>query len=771
MEGTGKFLTNLIKIYGIVQGVGFRPFVFRLAKTGGLRGFVLNDCEGVKIHLQCQPENLNQFLKLLKKKAPVRSVIQKIEVSQYHSEREFEDFSIEFSRNNSIQIAQVSPDLDVCKECLTELFDPGNRRYLYPFINCTNCGPRFTIIQRMPYDRKNTTMQKFPMCAACRKEYTDPENRRFHAQPNGCFTCGPRLYLTDRQGNPLLSGTDSAAVEEIFSRVSDCLYSGKIIALKGIGGFHLVCDAQNEESVYTLRQRKYREDKPFAVMFSAVHQIGEFCEISKKEVECLQQVAHPIVLLSSKQKVARSVAPKNQYLGCMLPYSPVHHLLMKYFPGPVVMTSGNISDEPVKFSNEEALEQLDADFFLLHNRDINIRCDDSVVRLKKGKSYPIRRSRGYAPQDLDLGYRFSAPVLACGAEQKNVFALAKGEKIYLSHHIGDLKNYEVLEAFETGIAHFQNIFVIRPEMIAVDMHADYLSTEYGKNYAAARGLELFEIQHHHAHAAACMAENKIDEKVVALVMDGTGAGDDGNIWGGEVLICDFLNYERVGHFREVKIPGGESAIKNISAMGAAYLYEIFKDELFEMELPFLQNMENRKIIFHMLKNSIHTPVTTSCGRLFDGVSAICGFRNFVNYEGQAAVELEQQIKSITPDFYSFDITDDNIIDWRPAIQELVHDVKKGEDFPLISEKFHRGLVVAFFELLKKLREIFNINKVVLSGGVFMNKFLLENLENQLINDEFDVYTHHKVPANDGGIALGQLFIADHRNKKLTKQSS
>ena len=760
-----------ISISGIVQGVGFRPFVFNLATKKQLKGYVLNNSQGVEIILQCDESQVENFIEILTATAPPRSKIKDIKVEQSNNDKIYSDFSIRFSQQNNIISTEISPDLDVCPDCLRELFDKSNPRYLYPFINCTNCGPRFTITQNIPYDRKNTTMSSFNMCDFCQSEYNEPINRRFHAQPNGCHQCGPKLELMTNQSEQIFIGNDSITVEQIFDFITKKLQQGYIFAIKGIGGFHLVCDALNEKAVQTLRKRKYREDKPFAVMFSSTNEIKKYCNVTENEKELLEDFQHPIVLLKKHTDVAQSVAPGNHYLGCMLPYSPVHHILMHFYQSPLVMTSGNISDEPVKHKNIDALENLSeiADYFLMNNRDINIRCDDSVVRSYNNQPYFIRRSRGYTPTDLEIDHSFSTQILACGAEQKNVFALAKNDKIFMSHHIGDLKNYSVLQAFQQGINHFQNIFDIAPKLVAIDKHPDYLNHIFGKEYASEHNIPFIEVQHHHAHAASCMAENELDEKVIALVLDGTGYGDDAKIWGGECLVCDYHRYERVGHFREAKMPGGDFAIKNISAMGLAYLYEIFGSGVHNIELPFIEKIKNKNLTFEMLEKNINTPVTTSCGRLFDGIAAICGFREFVNYEGQAAIEFEQAIDENCTDLYNFTIKKNNIIDWEPMIKEMIEDIHQQIPISVISAKFHLGLVNIFVQLLEKIRQEHQINKIVLSGGVFMNLFLLKNLEFQLLNHNFEVYTHKKVPANDGGIALGQLFIADHfyKNSKIS----
>ncbi len=763
-----KYITEKFHISGIVQGVGFRPFVYNLAKKHGFFGFVLNDSEGVKIHIQNNFKHLDDFCKEIKAGAPVHSHIEDINRSRYESQEKFNDFIIRFSENSASTGTQISPDLDLCDDCLAELFDERNPRYLYPFINCTNCGPRFTITKNIPYDRRQTTMAPFTMCTSCRAEYDDPANRRFHAQPNGCHHCGPTLRLTDNQEAEIASGRSAKVVETIFQFLTRQLAAGKIIALKGIGGFHLACDAQKESAVARLRQRKYREDKPFAVMFSSVNQVRKYCFLTKVAESQLTAVQHPIVLLDKKKSLAKSVAPGNQQYGSLLPYSPIHHILMKYYVNPLVMTSGNVNDEPVKYDNQQAFESLAdiADYFLVNNRKIHIRCDDSVVQIHRNQPYFIRRSRGYVPAVLGLSISLNKSILACGAEQKNVFALSKKDKILLSHHIGDLKNYEVLHAFESGVQYFKKIFEINPSVIAVDKHPNYLNTQFGEKYAQSKHLNIIHVQHHHAHAAACMADNGLEnEPVIGLILDGTGYGSDGHIWGGECLVCDYDNFRRVGHVREAMIPGGDMAIQSINLMGLSYLFESYGKNVMTLDLPFFKSIDQLPLRLQQLEKKINSPYTSSCGRLFDGVAAICGFRHQVNYEGQAAIELEQQIHDETMERYTFELIRRNdkwIIDWKPMIRQVVDDAMQELDYAKISEKFHRGLVNILFKLLNKIRLESNINKVVLSGGVFMNMFLLKTLEKRLLNDNFRVYTHKKVPTNDGGIALGQLLIANQQ---------
>jgi len=779
-----KIITHKISITGIVQGVGFRPHVYKLAVSNRLNGFVLNDTTGVTIEIQGSEEEVLRFERELKHNPPIRSRIDTFNISIKDSSELFNYFSIKESKSSDEKIAQISPDLDICKDCLRELFNPNDRRYLYPFINCTNCGPRFTIIKDVPYDRPLTTMEIFKMCEVCQKEYDDPMNRRFHAQPNACSVCGPKVYLCDNHDKEILIGGTSDENEILFKKVSELLKEGKIIAVKGIGGFHLACDALNEEAVSTLRKRKFREDKPFALMFHDIKSVGLFCEISKQEKTLLESVAHPVVLLRKRKNkdVAHSVAPNNHYLGAMVPYSPIHHLLFHFFSNPLVMTSGNVSDEPIVFKNSEAFEYLSkiADFFLLHDRDINIRCDDSVYRIWSGLEYPVRRSRGYVPDSIRLEWEFSEPVLACGPEQKNTFALAKGNRIYLSHHIGDMENYEVLRSLEKGVIHFKKIFDIEPTIVAYDLHPDYLSTKYAQEYPdfTESGEKVIKvgIQHHHAHAVSCMVENGINRPVIAVTLDGTGYGEDGTIWGGEILLTEYHRFKRLGYFETAQMPGGEAAIDNPWQMAVSYLYEIYNENLFEIDLPFLNSIAHseKDIVLGLLKTGFNSPMTSSCGRLFDGVAAIVGVRNHVNYEGQAAVEFEQYISQkssfrkdksdIAYDFYLMNNSEGFIIEWESMIKQAVEDVKNRVSLSYISIKFHNGLAKILCEAVERSREMTEINEVVLSGGVFMNIYLLTRLHNLLENSGFTVYTHRQVPANDGGIALGQAVIASAKRR-------
>jgi len=767
-------ISSKIIITGIVQGVGFRPFIYNLARNLHLTGYVQNDSHGVTIVVQGTSQTIARFTEIIRSTPPPQSRIEHLEEVEFITTEKFKDFQIAASREESQKSAQIAPDLDVCPDCLREMFDPGDRRYLYPFINCTNCGPRFTIIQDVPYDRPLTTMREFQMCPECQREYDDPGDRRFHAQPNACPVCGPRLKLLDNQGRALLTGGDAAANRAVFEKVTGLLHAGKILAVKGIGGFHLACDARNDEAVTTLRRRKYREDKPFAIMFLHLADIAENCEVSSEEALILISTPHPIVLLrkSPGRAVAAAVAPDNQYLGCFLPYSPVHHLLMRFFPHPLVLTSGNLSDEPIAYQNDDALARLSAivDYFLLHDRKIHLRCDDSIFRIaRRRRRYPLRRARGYAPRSIPVRVPFVKHLLACGPEQKNTFALAKDDRVYLSQHIGDLVNYAVLRSLETGVSHFKNIFDIEPEIVAYDLHPEYLSTKFALDYPtetpAGQPVMKVGVQHHHAHAVACLAENNVDEPALAIVLDGTGYGADDTIWGGEILRVETHRFDRLGHLRPALLPGSSAAIKNPWQMAVSYLFAIFGENIPMENLPFLQSVppQSIAIVINLLKSGLNSPLTTSCGRLFDGVAALAGLRNQVNYEGQAAVEFEQSIASANSAAYDFVIQAGNnsfSIDWRKMIKQVIEDVGKNVSLSAIAVKFHNGLAHILLQAALQARTLTGLSTVALSGGVFMNIYLLTRLSHLLEKNKFTVLTHHLTPCNDGGIAYGQAVVAN-----------
>ncbi|MGB9629723.1 MAG: carbamoyltransferase HypF, partial [Thermodesulfobacteriota bacterium] len=668
-------------------------------------------------------------------------------------------FEIRKSKEGEDKFTLIPPDLAICEECLSELFSPQNFRYRYPFINCTFCGPRFTIIQDIPYDRHKTTMSAFKMCPICRAEYEEPSNRRFHAQPNACPTCGPSLLLVNREGERV-SG-------DPLDITLNLLMEGKIVAIKGLGGYHLACDAKNEEAVSSLRSRKFREDKPFAIMCRDMGEVKDNCEVSEEEERLLQSIERPIVILKKKKDstIARSVAPYQNTLGVMLPYSPLHYLLLNGPLHSLVMTSGNVSDEPIAYKDDDALNRLKeiSDYFLLHNRDIHMRCDDSVTRVFRGRPYLIRRSRGYVPFPIKLSFSLEM-ILACGGELKNTFCLTRGQYAFLSHHIGDLENLETLTSFEEGIEHFKRLFNIEPKAIAYDLHPDYLSTKYALSLP---DLPKMGIQHHHAHIVSCMAENRIEGDVIGVACDGTGFGTDGTIWGGEFLKVNLHEFSRLAHLKKIPMPGSFMAIKEPWRMAMAYLNDAFGEEIWDLKIDLIKRIDLKKweILKRMIEKGLNTPLTSSMGRLFDAISSLLSIRDEVNYEGQAAIELEMILETDEKESYPFHIGEDKspmVIDLKEMIRSIVKDLTKGNLPSKISGGFHRTISRLIIETCQIIRSREGMNRVVLSGGVFQNMSLLKTTVEGLEESGFEVFNHHFVPTNDGGISLGQAVIAHMR---------
>ncbi|HKZ55766.1 MAG TPA: carbamoyltransferase HypF [Anaerolineales bacterium] len=748
-------------VTGVVQGVGFRPFVYGIAKRHSLAGWVRNTSAGVEIEVDGPPENLQAFLTALRREAPPLARIDemRIEACEPHGYQAFE-----IVRSESLPGAYqpVSPDIATCPDCLRELSDPHDRRYRYPFINCTHCGPRFTIIEDIPYDRPNTTMAPFPLCADCSREYGDPLDRRFHAQPVACPTCGPHLWLQ-------AGGARRAETDEALHEARRMLRDGAILAIRGIGGFHLACDATNRAAVVELRRRKLRVDKPFAVMLPDLRAIEANCLIDEAARTLLESRERPIVVAPrrSGSAIAREVAPGQDSLGVMLPYSPLHHLLLERaagFPEALVMTSGNLSEEPIAARNDEASARLGrlADAFLLHDREIGTRCDDSVLRAFEGQAYPVRRSRGYAPVPVRLPWE-APPILAAGAELKNTFCLTRGRHAFLSHHIGDLQNYETLAAFEDGVAHYERLFRVQPEIIAHDLHPDYLATRYALDRAAREGLQAIAVQHHHAHIAACMAEHSIadDRPVIGVAFDGTGYGDDGAIWGGEFLLAQYTEYRRAAHLAYVPMPGGDAAVHEPWRLALAWLQKAslpWDEQLAPVQAA---SLEARAILGRQLELGLNAPLTSSIGRLFDAVAALSGVRQCVNYEAQAAIELETQIDLDEEEAYPFEV-DGIAIDPVPVIRAVVADVQAGVARAAISAKFHNGVAGMVVQVCHVLTKAYGVSEVALSGGVWQNMALLERTVPALRRDGFTVLLHRQVPANDGGLALGQAAVAARR---------
>jgi hydrogenase maturation protein HypF len=755
-----------IVLRGAVQGVGFRPFVYRLASEMKLPGWVRNSPQGVFLEVEGTAADLETFLLRIQNEKPSPSSIQSLEYS-YLDPIHFTGFEIKSSAQDGILSALVLPDIATCGECLSEVLDPVNRRYRYPFTNCTNCGPRFSIIESLPYDRPNTSMKSFQMCVECRKEYEDPKNRRFHAQPNACPACGPKLSLWNSAGEALSSG------DEALLAAAAAVRAGKIVALKGLGGFLLLADAGNTQAIATLRNRKHREEKPFALMYPSIESIRADCEVSPLEARLLKSPESPITLLERKPgggNLAPNLAPGNPCLGVMLPYTPLHHLLTKEIGSPVIATSGNLSDEPICIDEREALTRLAgiADLFLVHNRPIVRHVDDSIVRIILGRELVLRRARGYSPLPIHCA-NVASGILAVGGHLKNAIALSVQNNIFLSQHIGDLENKEASEAFERVIAAFQKLYKTDPVQIVADMHPDYCSSKFAKE----TGKPVILIQHHFAHVAACMAENELNGPVLGVAWDGTGYGMDGTIWGGEFLLTNEESFTRIATFRKFRLPGSAPAVKEPRRTALGALYEIFGDKVFELKtLAPVQAFTRPElsVIAQMLRKGINSPHTSSAGRLFDAVASITGLRQIINFEGQAAMELEFAIGADkTDEAYPFAVSDqDNnsssamkpgmIIDWEPLIHAILKDVQDLIPLARMARKFHNSMAEIIVNIAKRIAQ----ERVVLTGGCFQNKHLIEITVRKLEAEGFRPYWHQRIPPNDGGIALGQIVAASRR---------
>ncbi|MHB8855825.1 MAG: carbamoyltransferase HypF [Bellilinea sp.] len=747
-----------VRVRGIVQGVGFRPFVYGLAIQNQLTGWVRNTSSGVEIEVNGRPDAVNAFLAGLQQQPPLLARIDALETESI-APNHHDHFEILESQPDPNEFIPVSPDMTICPDCQRELFDPANRRYRYPFINCTNCGPRFSIIRDIPYDRPYTTMADFQMCPSCQAEYHDPLDRRFHAQPTACPTCGPQLWFE-------VEGKHLAEREDALQRAREWLKNGKILAVKGLGGYHLACDATNGDAVNELRRRKKRSDKPFALMAFSLDQIERHCQATPAERDLLTSPQHPIVLLERKPEstIAPSAAPIQKMLGFMLPYTPLHLLLLEPeagFPTALVMTSGNLSEEPIAYRDSEARERLGdlADAFLQHDRGIHMRVDDSVVRTQRSKPYFIRRSRGYAPNPLILAHD-NPPLLATGAELKNTFCLTRQRYAFLSHYIGDMENYETLRSFEEGIRHYERLFRIQPQALAADLHPDYLATRYAQARASEENLPLFQVQHHHAHLAACLADNNWqgNEPVIGVCFDGTGYGTDGAIWGSEFLVGGYKSYQRAAHLSNVPLPGGDQAVRKVARMALAHLWAA--GIAWEPDIPAVEALcaEERNVLHAQLTRSLNTPLTSSMGRLFDAAAALIGVRQTATYEGQAAIELEQLADPSETGAYPFSIQD-GIIDPAPLWHMLLLDWRAGTAQSVLAARFHNSIAQLTFEVCQQLSQTSVTKVVALSGGVWQNMLLLEKTQSLLEAVGFTVLIHRRVPANDGCIALGQAVVA------------
>lgn len=740
--------TYLIEVKGLIQGVGFRPFIYRLAREHGLNGWIKNTNQNVLICVNADEIALADFIEDIRLKLPPASEITSIDHKIVESEV-FTDFRIIESSNISDEITEISPDIAVCHQCLEDM-KLQEYRIEYSFLNCTNCGPRFTIIRDLPYDRANTTMAEFTMCETCRSEYEDAGDRRFHAQPVACNHCGPEYEL-------IVQGNYISGFRNILKKTAEDIDKGKIVAIKGQGGFHLACDAICEGAVGRLRRSKIREGKPFAVMFRDIDSLKEYAWIGENEERELTTWRRPIVIVRVRKPLAFSVSSGLNTVGCMLPYMPFHYQLFEWLKTPViVLTSGNISDEPIIIDNELAMKILApvSDAVLLYNRDIYNRTDDSVVMVVNGIPRMLRRSRGYVPNPVRLKLNTNG-ILATGAELVNCFCLGKGNYAILSQHIGDLKNFETYTFYTETIDQFQKIFRMKSEWIAHDMHPDYLSTKY----AVGTGLKRIVVQHHHAHIASAMAEHGLDEKVIGVSFDGTGYGDDGNIWGSEFLVCDLKDYNRYTHFENKPMPGGDMVTYEPWRMAVSYLYSIFGDGFLDYKLPFLTNIDKEKvnIVMNMLEKKLNAPLTSGAGRLFDAMAALLNICTHSKFHAEAPMKLENAIKQGVTQSYPFSA--DKTIVFDETFRSVLDDIQSGISLGLISAKFHNTIIDVIDKVVKRMHKDTGLKKVILSGGTFQNRYLLKYVESRLEKSGFKVFAQYRVPSNDGGIALGQLAIA------------
>jgi hydrogenase maturation protein HypF len=758
----------IINVHGVVQGVGFRPFVYRLATHHHLNGWVRNTSGNVEIEVVGDKTEVHRFLKDLETQSPPLAYIEHIQTT-LSSPADYTDFSIQESLTKQGNYQIISPDIATCKDCRDEIFNPDNRRFHYPFTNCTNCGPRFTIIEDIPYDRSKTTMREFKMCPRCEQEYNNPLNRRFHAQPNACPECGPRLELANATGK-IVKDVD------VVKKASSLLKNGKILAIRGLGGFQLACDATNQTTVNLLRKRKHRPAKPFAVMVATIDDVKNYCRVSANEIKLLESPQSPIVLLKWKRNTANissSVAPDLKYIGMMLPYTPLHHLLLNGVGRPLVMTSGNLSEEPIAKDNEEALSRLKdiADYFLLHNREIYARYDDSVYVVEEDKPTAVRRARGYAPYPIHLPFE-SKQILACGAELKNTFCLTRDNHAFVSQHIGDMENEETLEHFENTIELYKRLFRIEPEVVTCDMHPEYLPSKYASRIASERSLQLVPIQHHHAHIVSCMVENGIEKPVIGVAFDGVGYGTDGAIWGGEFLVADWKNFQRTGYFEYVPMPGGASAIKKPYRMALGYLYSLLGDNFSLEGLPLAKlNAVETAIIRQQVQKSINCPLTSSVGRLFDAVAALVGLSYEVSYEAQAAIALEMQASNRTTkgkiENYPYSLAETagvTVVKLGELFSTVIDDIRNDVSVSTISLKLHKTIAQITVDMCKTISKKTDIKQVALSGGVFQNRLLFRLTATCLRQVGFEVFTHHLVPCNDGGLSLGQAVVANFKKE-------
>ena len=749
-----------ITVSGLVQGVGFRPFIYRKAVQSGLTGWVQNTNANVRIEVTGSREKLDNFISSIERDVPSAAAIEKIIYSEIKLVA-YTSFSIRESNNVSDDVTEISPDIAVCSDCLEDMKQQPHRE-AYAFINCTNCGPRFTIIENLPYDRSETTMKSFEMCPVCRKEYDNVTDRRFHAQPIACNNCGPEYEIITR------NGSSSKDIFSIIRQVADIIGSGGVVLIKGLGGMHLACDAFNDAAINKLRLAKKRDGKPFAVMFRNIDLLRMYTEIDSASEQSLISWKRPIVLLEKKETsplppLSHILNSGLNLIGAMLPYMPFHHLLMESLCTPaIVLTSGNFHNEPIIIDNELARKQFlsSTDALVLHNREIYNRTDDSVTRILAGKERIFRRSRGYVPAPVITGLNTEG-ILAFGAELTNCFCAGKGNKAYLSQHIGDLQGFGTTEFYEETISRFIKLFRIKPSLVAVDMHPDYISSKSGFSY---NSLPVVMVQHHHAHIASCMAEHALDEKVIGVAFDGTGFGTDGNIWGSEFLVCDMIDFERITHFDYIPLPGGDTAIEEPWRIAVSWLYKVFGKSFTSFNLPLLKvaGKERYEIIIRMIDKKINSPLTSGAGRLFDAVASLTDIVHFSSFQSEGPMRLESLVRSGIKGSYPYSSRQTICLD--ELIKAIVDDVLKGEEKVTIATKLHNTIILIIFDIVSAIRKDKGINKVVLSGGVFQNKYLLEGITDLLTKNDFELYSNRSVPANDGGIALGQLAVASKRRE-------
>ena len=746
---------SFVVVEGIVQGVGFRPFVYNLAETFGLKGWVNNNSEGVYIDIEGLKEEMDKFLQQLENNPPPLSRIEKITIKT-EKVLNYDHFEIKESEKSLDKITFISPDIATCAECTEDILNINNRRHGYAFTNCTNCGPRFSIIKELPYDRDKTTMKKFKMCKECNNEYLDPTNRRFHAQPNACEECGPELWIEDNKGNKI-------DIKDQIGFAQDMLREGKIFAIKGLGGFHLACDGLNEVAISKLRDRKRRQFKPFAVMIKNIETVKKYCKVGELEERILTGIKKPIVILDQQEgyDLPGNITPNQKTIGVMIPYTPIHILLFAEKLKVLIMTSANTNGLPIEYKDSSARESLSGivDYFLMHNREIYVPVDDSVLKVVGGKQTIIRRARGFVPEPFKATNM--REILACGPNMKNTFCISKEGYLFLSQFNGDLQNLETFEHYKRNIEHFKKIFSFSPKYIAHDIHPEYMSTMYALEY----DLPKIEVQHHHAHIVSCMFENKVTQKVIGVCFDGTGYGTDGKIWGGEFLICDYHEFTRVGHLAYIKMPGGEKAIKEPWRMAVSYIAKSLGTQKNKKEIEamiFKLYGKDGINLFSILNSNINCIETSSMGRLFDAMANIIGIINQVTYEGQASIELEAISEISIEESYTYKTIkqDMYIIEPYEVIVQALKDKIKGVSAKVIASKFQNTIVNLTVSTCMSIRRDSGINDVALSGGVFQNSFLLEKIHCNLQKNNFKVYTHKDLPSNDGGVAIGQIIIAN-----------